>query len=1574
MGNLPFLPLEIEEDINDLFLEFSWLEEKGELIKESRISFDFKVTDEEYECCYVYRFFGGVNTYLRYDSNKELDEITEKPDQNGLSAENDSFLLNKALLQNSLKYSPSLNGVSLEKNEPIINKIVSVINMGNKIKHDIYPNLIFYEQIDISGNYLYVKRAMMESTIKDKLDELSKIKSQNYVLKRWLEFQSIIAVSQLHSLGLFHGDIKTENMLVNHLYIVKLTDVSPWKPVFIDSSDLRFWTVFFENQSCNSINNVLRCNLSPERFLSKNDVKGNSLKVSEPEFKSMLFSMDIFSLGCTLNEIESNEIILTINDTLKMSKYKKYYSELSNNFVDWIKENFLDFDWEKRPEAFRTLLKLLNMNRTSNVNSLNIYLFEDREKSNFHFCKSFPLFFYPLSIIMQNKIFNDLQIQIIILNIVLPVFLELFIIKDIYPNNKVINDHFDESYTNEIEDILSKIEIKYFDDWSLDKLKSTFQNKFESDIMKDLILNVLLSDIDCRIFDEGMSFETTNTSSHLNIKGFFSIFQLLLNHWDNEKNKLNTDFNSAHLINNIIMDCNLIQLNIDDFDNMDNRKSFFELIKNNELFVEDLNSSSMLYLHYLSISLRQFTHIYGKELVNTTDYFTKFEIYNSIYLLSINTINILLETLSEEYKEEIAVREILPSILQYLTIYEYYNAKNSKLDQSRIPLDFVPSENYKTNFDLPDYYQKYHKESIVTFEIFNFINNNIMKYLIIENEVLVDNETNHIIYDLVILNIDKWMYLNVTLKNTLVVKILLLIAHKALIPMLKHEQNRFKLNTWITEILTSSNSILKKSIVKKNEKNKSILEEILEHCLSANKTEIFISEILPYLIDQLNDKDIDIRYEFCELIVKIMERMEIIFILPYGKFCIEKCLTDKEFKLKHVAIRSINKILNRIISIEIKKLSINESEIIVHELIESIVNNLSTKLIISYYPLCKEFENLLRNVFEYSKKYNDWLVFILLFNKFFNIKEIGISNLFDSFEINKLCDHEFLIYYLNKIVKDKTNYESEKQEKKNVHLNNSRAQTSTYTKLISYFVPCVMKQLNLCDNFDEIIFISSLIQKEAKFSTRKKSISHMINCLTNHKKNAYNSCEPDLKKPLPLIKGNYLGSIYNHRKLVQNNNITAGAGFNIYQKLMYINEDVYSCSTNSSSNAGIYLHKLNVYDQFHYWNLITDQSNNHIFKFNDNSYITSMISLSSEFSVITGNNLGTLSKIHIDASFVTVKEHYYYDENLLFKQKNSLTSRSPMITLIGKIMINFREMIISVYCNGDIYIIDSEHLSTEICFSVPKILGSVIDYYTNENGNDNLIFFATDENAIIIINLFYSKVPKIWKIIHHELKISNVTSSYIKYSSNIMLVFNKKSIFALFDWISGKVYPNKEYIFQTSEIKENLIHIYDPSLFSSKLIHPVNSERMQKCNCLCCQTQRVRIFGNYLNQYLTLNKYNSNSINKECLVNQNVIGPFNGIIGNNLGNSHDMHKYYIFNDGFGNVYQQNFFVADIDCQINSLDCIIGRYPTENSSLSISNTKSYGHKDTITSLNIYSFNNNEIGLLTSSRDGIISYWN
>ncbi|TRY53452.1 Protein kinase with WD40 repeat [Cryptosporidium tyzzeri] len=1557
MGNLQLLSLDNEEDLSNLFLEFSWLEERGELIKESRISFDFKVFDQERRCYEIYKFFGGLDKFLKIDHGKELDNAIDKLDSPALNFEHNIFF-NETLLQNNLKYFPSLNGMFFEKNEDnIMNKILSVIEIQRNTKNSIfYPNIIFYEQANKSKNYIYFKRVMWESTIKDKLDELPKINLLNNVLKNWLEFQSLMSIVQLHSLEIFHGNIKTENMLVNHLYTVKITDISPWKPVFIDSSDLRFWTIFFEDQNCNARSNVLSCNLSPERFLLEIDTKNIETEL-KCEIKNKLFSMDIFSLGCVLNEIENEESTFTINEILQMSKFEKYCSNVSKINNDWIRETFLNYNWEKRPDAFGTLLKLLNMNKIIQINSLNAYLFSHLEKRNFNFCRSFPLFFYPLSIIMQNKMFSDLRIQVIILNIILPIFLELFIIKNIYANNIEPNRK-----NICFEEVFSNLKIEYTHDWDLNKLKSTFQNKFDNELMKDLILSILISDLNHQIFDEKTKLENINSNNYSNIKGFFSIFQLLLNFWNNKKAEFSEDFNLTHYINYIILDDNF-QLNDNYSIIQKNRKSFFALIKKNNSYIEDYNSASALYLHFINISLRRLTHLHACNYDSNN--LNMFEIYNSIYLLSINTLNILLEILSEEHKQEIAVKEILPTLIQFLSNNEHFS-KDSYFTQCQLRLDRVNSVNHSNN--LPVKYN--YKEPIVIFEIFNFINSNIMKYVKIQNEELVVDEINKIINDLLIMNIEKWIYHYVTLNDSLVVSKLLEIADQILILIMKNKKN--KLNIWITEILTSKNSALKKLIVKRSVDNMSILFKILDYFLLTNKTEVFISEIFPYLMDQLNDKDINVKYEFCKLIIHIMEKMEMIFILPYGKFCIEKCLGDKDFIIKLIGLRSANKIFNRIIFVE-NKLRINESEIIIHELIESIVTNLESILFIKYYPLIKEIGITLKYIYNYSRKYNNWLVFFLFLNKFFRIKEKNTKCLINIFKLSKFSRNEFLIYYFKNMFKDEDKSASENYKMAStVKQENNQIYPPTYTELILYTLPCLINQLSINEDFEQIVFILSLIQKEAKYNIRKQFMHDALKLLT--RKKIYNQlCEPDFKKPLPIIKGKYLGSIYNHSKLISkyDNNTNIGNGFNIYQKLLYINEEIYSCSTNNSINAGIYLHKLNVHDKLHYWNLITDQLNNYIFKFNNNSYVTSMMTLSNEFSIITGNNIGILSKINIDTSIITINEHSYKNENLLFKQYSFLNSKSPIIIFVGKMKIYSKELIISAYSNGDIYFIEPERLQTEISFSIPLFLGSVIDYSVDNNSNDHLISFVTDENIVIIIDLFYLKSMKIWKI-DHELRITNIGSPNINDpSSKILLNFNRNGVFALFDPISGEIDSNVDFKFRITEIKEKFIHIHRPFLFSSKMVH-TDFKSIQKCNCLYCQTQRVRIFGNYLNQYLIMNRYHNTTVKKERLVNRNIIGPFSTTHNNFIGKGQCANKYYIFNDEIGNVYQQSFLDSNL-CYTDSFDCIISKYSAQTSLIGVNN-ENKGHKDLITSISIYSFSNDEIGLLTSSRDGIISYWN
>ena len=51
--------------------------------------------------------------------------------------------------------------------------------------------------------------------------------------KQWLIYQLLVALDKMSFYGLYHGDIKSENVMVTSLGWVFLTDFASYKPVYI---------------------------------------------------------------------------------------------------------------------------------------------------------------------------------------------------------------------------------------------------------------------------------------------------------------------------------------------------------------------------------------------------------------------------------------------------------------------------------------------------------------------------------------------------------------------------------------------------------------------------------------------------------------------------------------------------------------------------------------------------------------------------------------------------------------------------------------------------------------------------------------------------------------------------------------------------------------------------------------------------------------------------------------------------------------------------------------------------------------------------------------------------------------------------------------------------------------------------------------------------------------------------------------------------------------------------------------------------------------------------------------------
>ncbi|XP_047506714.1 phosphoinositide 3-kinase regulatory subunit 4 isoform X2 [Pieris napi] len=125
--------------------------------------------------------------------------------------------------------------------------------------------------------------------------------------KKWITFQVLHALHRMHKLGICHGDIKLENIMVTSWLWVLLTDIASFKPTFLPDDNPADFSYFFDTSRRRL------CYLAPERFVRAPDphnrpagddkMAGLLLSESPCKIGELVPSMDIFSTGCALLEL-----------------------------------------------------------------------------------------------------------------------------------------------------------------------------------------------------------------------------------------------------------------------------------------------------------------------------------------------------------------------------------------------------------------------------------------------------------------------------------------------------------------------------------------------------------------------------------------------------------------------------------------------------------------------------------------------------------------------------------------------------------------------------------------------------------------------------------------------------------------------------------------------------------------------------------------------------------------------------------------------------------------------------------------------------------------------------------------------------------------------------------------------------------------------------------------------------------------------------------------------------------------------------------------------------------------------
>ncbi|KAF2423644.1 ARM repeat-containing protein [Tothia fuscella] len=191
---------------------------------------------------------------------------------------------------------------------------VKILNDERNILSDI-PNAIGYHRIQQTSTTGYLVRQYIHSSLYDRMRYTLTIVSNRPFLdsieKKWLAFQLLCAVRDCHARNIYHGDIKTENILVtswNWLYLADFS--SSYKPTYLPEDNPADFSFYFDTSGRRT------CYLAPERFLRAGEDGAGKSPIN--------WAMDIFSVGCVIAELFLETPIFSLSQLFKYRSDKQY--------------------------------------------------------------------------------------------------------------------------------------------------------------------------------------------------------------------------------------------------------------------------------------------------------------------------------------------------------------------------------------------------------------------------------------------------------------------------------------------------------------------------------------------------------------------------------------------------------------------------------------------------------------------------------------------------------------------------------------------------------------------------------------------------------------------------------------------------------------------------------------------------------------------------------------------------------------------------------------------------------------------------------------------------------------------------------------------------------------------------------------------------------------------------------------------------------------------------------------------------------------------------------------------------
>jgi len=243
-----------------------------------------------------------------------------------------------------MKVHFKLNNASLKGYTPSLSFMQKEFNLN------VYPNLLPYTSLTEEPNFAVLIRPKVYMTLSHRIWTVPML---TLIEKHWIMFQLITAVYNLHNLGLYHGEISSNNVLLTTWNHVFLADFAWYAPnYFLEDkiADVKYYYPSAER----------KCNLAPEKFIPKDykdiaSLQWNQEQVGKlsPKTLSDLKRMDIFSLGCVMAELLLDGTPLFSYEELLAYRRNEYYpteklQRIEDINLRGIIENMIQKNPEKR--------------------------------------------------------------------------------------------------------------------------------------------------------------------------------------------------------------------------------------------------------------------------------------------------------------------------------------------------------------------------------------------------------------------------------------------------------------------------------------------------------------------------------------------------------------------------------------------------------------------------------------------------------------------------------------------------------------------------------------------------------------------------------------------------------------------------------------------------------------------------------------------------------------------------------------------------------------------------------------------------------------------------------------------------------------------------------------------------------------------------------------------------------------------------------------------------------------------------------------------------------------------------